>query len=139
MFDLLQVSFGTASLVAFVYAIWPNIFHREVKYRKHAWVAVAGFLVLTFGVYFWTPAVSSVLVQSDTAQVSGRDDEIFTVYYTRPYAYPPNLKVHFIKGGGTITLVEQLPAGFRFKVKDVGYTLGVGAFVEWSASGKPAN
>ena len=139
MWDLLQASFGTASLVAFVYAIWPNIFHKEVKYRKHAWAALVGFLVLTLSVFSWTPTASSALVQSDTVQVSGRDDEVFNVYYPRAYAYPPNLKIHFIKGDGTITLVEQLPAGFRFKVKDVGYISDVGAFVEWSASGKPAN
>jgi hypothetical protein len=139
MWDILQVSFGTASLVAFVYAIWPNIFHQEVKYRKHAWAAVAGFVVLTLGIYFLTPASSSTLVLSDTVQVSGRDDDVFTVYYPHPYEYPPHLKIHFVKGDGRITLVEQLPTRFSFKARDVGYDSNVGAFVEWSASGKPVH
>jgi hypothetical protein len=139
MWDLLQISFGTASLAAFVYAIWPNIFHREVKYRRHAWATVAGFLVLTLGVFLWTPAAPSGFIQSDTVQVSARDDEIFTVYYPRPYAHPPNLKINFVKGTGTISLVDQLPGVFRFKVKDVAYISGEGAFVAWSASGKSAN
>ena len=45
--------------------------------------------------------------------------------------------MRFVKGNGTIELVEQLPVGFRFKTRDVYYT-NEGAEIEWIASGVAA-
>ena len=93
MWDLLQLSFGTASVVALAYAVWPNITHTSVKYRREAWLAVIVFVLSTAGLYAWTPGGgTSPLKQVDTLQISGRSDEIFQVFYPRAYERTPSLK-----------------------------------------------
>lgn len=140
MWNLLQISFGTASLVALVYALWPNIRHHNVRYRRQAWIAAASFLILTVGFYLWAPDTRTTALnhQTDTLEISDRNDAVFEVFYPAPYKMPPTLKVRFIKGRGTIEFVEQRADGFRFKTRDVGYMVGEGAHVEWSATGRPA-
>ena len=74
MWDFLQLSFGTASLVALLYAAWPNFTHKETRFRKQAWYSVAAFFTLTAALYLWNPGAGAgtSLRQTDTLQVSGR-------------------------------------------------------------------
>ncbi|MFT7775662.1 hypothetical protein [Roseateles sp.] len=136
MWDLLQISFGTASLVALLYAVWPNITHRDVQYRKQAGVATLAFLLLTVGLYVWGPSASTGLHrQTDTVEVSNRQGDYIEVFYPKTFSSPPNLKLRFIKGNGTLEILDQRSDGFRFKAKDMWYETSEGAFVEWAAAG----
>ena len=140
MWTLLQVSFGTASLVALIYAVWPNISHRDIMYRRQAWIAMACFFVLTASVYYIGPeaGVNHSLIQSDTVQVSGRGDKSLSVFYPKPYKSAPYLKLQFAKGDGEINILEQRADGFILSLRDVSYVVGDGAHIEWSATGSGA-
>lgn len=139
MWDLLQISFGTASFVALVYAVWPNIMHRDVKYRRQAVAATVCFLVLTAGIYLWSPGsgLARQTLQTGTMEISNRRDDVLEVFYAKPFRTPPNLNVRFTKGSGEIELVEQRADGFRFKTRTVSYISVEGAHIEWLATGAP--
>ncbi|WP_295550810.1 hypothetical protein [uncultured Pseudacidovorax sp.] len=137
MWDLLQLSFSTASLVALIYAVWPNLTHKNVLFRKQAWYAMVGFFLLTSALFLWGPtgANSGPLRQSDSIKVSDRSDDVFEVFYPRAFAHAPNLKVRFVRGNGTLEFVEQRADGFKFKTHEVAFFSDLGAEVEWVAAG----
>ncbi len=137
MWNLLNITFGTASLAAFIHLIYGLLAHRNGRQRIVGLAVLVLFLVLTFGTWWLGPKSSApeAGVQSDTVTVSGRDDELLEIFYPQAYVSPPSLKLSFASGSGNLRILEQRSDGFKFKMGSYSYSSE--AVIEWKAIGTP--